>query len=83
MKRTINAVVQIEYHMDDNSWFADHRTEEENDIQALDLVMEQSNFHTILNGVQLKSVQADIVNHDKLVDWNKLKYNPDFVILEH
>lgn len=82
MKRTINAVVQIEYHMEDNNWFANHCTEEENDITALDLAM-QANFHTILNGVQLKSVQADIVNPDKLVDWNKLKYNPDFVILEH
>lgn len=78
MKRVINAVVQIEYHMEDYNCF----TEEENDIQALDLVMQQSNFHTISNGVQLKSVQADIVNPDKLVDWNKLKYNPDFVIIE-
>lgn len=82
MKRVINAVVQIEYHMEDDNWFANHCTEEENDITALDLAI-QANFHTILNGVKLKSVHADIVDPDKLVDWNKLKYNPYFVILEH
>lgn len=81
MKRVINAVVQIEYHMEDNNWFANHCTEEENDITALDLAM-QANFHTILNGVQLKSVQADIINPDKLIDWDKLKHNPDFVLIE-
>jgi hypothetical protein len=78
MKKVINAVVQIEYHTENYNCF----TDEENDMTALDLAM-QANFHTILDGVQLKSVQADIVNPEKLVDWNKLKYNPDFVILEH
>jgi hypothetical protein len=82
MKRVINAVVQIEYHMDDDIWFADNCTEEKNDIQALDLVMQQSNFHTILNGVQLKSVQADIIDPDKLIDWDKVKHNPDYVLTD-
>lgn len=81
MKKVINAVVQIEYHMEDNNWFANHCTEEENDITALDLAM-QANFHTILNGVQLKSVQADIIDHDNLIDLDKLKHNPDLVLIE-
>ena len=82
MKKIINAVVQIEYHMEDDNWFANHCTGKENDIQALDLVMQQANFHTISNGVKLKSVLADIVNTDKLIDWDKLKHNPDFVLIE-
>jgi hypothetical protein len=77
MKRVINAVVQIEYHTEDYNCY----TEEENDMTALDLAM-QANFHTILDGVQLKSLQADIIDHDKLVDWDKLKHNPDLVLID-
>ena len=77
-KRVINAVVQIEYHMEDNNLYC---TDEENDMTALDLAM-QANFHTILNGVKLKSVHADIVEHDKLVDWDKVKHNPDYVLTD-
>lgn len=78
MKRTINAVVQIEYHMDNANLYC---SDEENDITALDLAM-RANFNTILNGVHLKSVHADIVDPDKLVDWCELKHNPDLVLID-
>jgi hypothetical protein len=81
MKRVINAVVQIEYHMEDDDLFARHCTEHENDITALDLAI-KANLNSIFLGVQLKSVQANIVNPDKLVDWNELKHNPDLVLIE-
>lgn len=83
MKKVINVVVQVEYHMDDENWFAEHCTEEENDMTAVDLVLGQANFHTILNGVQLKSVHADIVDPDKLIDCDKLKHSPEYVVIEH
>lgn len=77
MKRVINAVVQIEYHTENYNYC----TDEDNDMTALDLAM-RANFHTILDGVQLKSVQVVIVDPDKLIDWDKVKHNPDYVLTD-
>lgn len=74
MKRVINAVVKIEYHTENYNC----HTEEENDMTALDLAM-RANFHSVHDGVHLKSVQADIIDTDKLIDWDKLRHSPDYV----
>ena len=78
MKKTITAVVQIEYHTENYNCY----TEEENGMTAIDLALGQANFHYVLNGVQLKSVHADIIDPDKLIDWDKLKHNPDLILIE-
>ena len=76
MKNTIYAVVRIEYDFTLNC-----TAMEEKDCAAINLAV-NPNFHTIENGVSLKSVHLEQVKPNELVDWDKLERNPDQVYIE-
>ena len=75
MKRVINAIVRIEYE-----WELNCSAIEEKDAAAIDLAI-NPNFHSELNKVSLQSVHVDIVDKEKLVDWDKLEHNPEQVFI--
>lgn len=77
MKRVVNAVVSIEY--EDNGTFPlnDNNLRDE---AAMGLTI-IPNFHTVESGISVKKVEADIINADMLIDWDKLRHNPDYVWL--
>ena len=76
MKNTIYAVVRIEYDFTLNC-----TAMEEKDLTAINLAV-NPNFHTVENGVSLKSVHLEQVEPNELVDWDKLEHNPDQVYVE-
>lgn len=76
MKRVINAIVRIEYE-----WGLNCSAIEEKDAAAIDLAI-NPNFHSELNKVSLQSVHVDIVDKDKLVDWDKVEHNPEYVYID-
>lgn len=76
MKNVIYAVVRIEYDFNLNC-----TAMEEKDCAAIDLAI-NPNFHTVENGVSLKSVHLEQVEPNELVDWDKLEHGPDQVYVE-
>ena len=76
MKNTIYAVVRIEYDFTLNC-----TAMEEKDCAAIDLAI-NPNFHTVENGVSLKSVHLEQVEPNKLVDWDNLEHNPEYLFIK-
>ena len=76
MKNTIYAVVRIEYDFNLNC-----TAMEEKDLAAINIAV-NPNFHTVENGVSLRSVHLEQVEPNKPVDWDKLEHCPDQVYVE-
>ncbi len=76
MKNTIYAVVRIEYDFTLNC-----TAMEEKDCAAIDLAI-NPNFHTVENGVSLKSVHLSQVVPHSIIDWYALEHNPEQVYVE-
>lgn len=76
MKKVVNAVIRIEYDDEFNT-----TTSEELDDIAIDLSL-NPNFHTVEQGVLLKSVHLLKVEPSKPIDWDGLRQNPDLLCIK-
>lgn len=76
MRHVVYAVIRIEYESEDKFY-----TKEETDLTAINLVVNPS-YHTTKCGVSLNSVQLDVVDKDHLIDWDKLKHDPDEIFID-
>lgn len=78
MKKTINAVVSIEYNYDEGQF--SERPDDETAETAIHLAMEP-NFNSIESGVSLRCIKLSRVDPEKLIDWNRLAYSPDMLFV--
>lgn len=76
MKNVIYAVVRIEYDFTLNC-----TAMEEKDCAAIDLAI-NPNFHTVENGVSLKSVHLNQVTPHEPSDWYSLENCPDQIYVK-
>ena len=78
MKRVINAVVRIEYNdngtfpMDDN---------ELRDEAAIGLTF-RPNFNTVDSGISVDAVHIEPVDINQIIDWDKVKHNPEYIFIK-
>lgn len=75
MKRAINAVVRIEYDDNGTSPINGNKLMEES---AIGLTI-RPNFNTVDFGISIDAVHIESVDENQLVDWDKVKHNPEYL----
>ena len=81
IKKVINMVVRIECDIDENDYWSDVITDEEQDAFAIDLAF-NPNFSSKLNGVSLRNIHVMHTEPYKTIDWQQLETDPEQVYIK-
>ncbi len=78
MKKVMNCVIRIEYEHDTEGYWGDLDIGEVEDTAAHLAI--NPNFHSIECGVKLNEVHLEVVDENRLIDWDKVKNNPQILL---
>lgn len=78
MKKVMNCVIRIEYEHDTKGYWGDLDMSEVEDTAAHLAI--NPNFHSIECGVKLNEVHLEVVDENRLIDWDKVKNNPQILL---
>lgn len=78
MKKVMNCVIRIEYEHDTEGYWGDLDMSEVEDTAAHLAI--NPNFHSIECGVKLNEVHLEVVDENRLIDWDKVKNNPQILL---